>query len=83
LHFALNESIIDKLDNLLIKRYVMAQIKIDKSSLVIAAKKKMKPDRKNVTFRIDVDLYESFKKECERQKVTPTFILEEFFKAFK
>lgn len=60
----------------------MAQVKIDKNALVSAAKKKMRPERKNITFRLNTDLYDAFKKECDKQGVTQTVVLEEFFKVF-
>ena len=59
----------------------MVSIKVNKKALVIAAKEN-KPDRANFTFRLNSDLYEKFKVQCENSKVKPTAVLEAFLREF-
>ncbi len=56
--------------------------KIDSKELVKRIKTKEKPERANVTFRLDSTLMSAFKKACENQKVTPTSVLEELMASF-
>lgn len=59
----------------------MVGLKIDKKALLRAAKED-KPDKSNFTFRLDSELYEKFKTQCEKNKVKPTAVLEAFLKEF-
>lgn len=56
--------------------------KIDPKELLRRVKDKARPDRANVTFRLNTKLMDAFKEACERQKVTPTAVLEEFMESF-
>lgn len=56
--------------------------KIDSKELVKRIKTKEKPERANVTFRLDSALMAAFKKACENQKVTPTSVIEELMASF-
>lgn len=56
--------------------------KIDSKELVKRIKTKEKPERANVTFRLNMALMEAFKKACKEQAVTPTAVIEEYMTAF-
>lgn len=56
--------------------------KIDSKDILKRVKLKDKPERANVTFRLNTKLMEDFKKVCEDQAVTPTAVLEEFMTTF-
>jgi len=56
--------------------------KIDPKALLKRVKDKEKPERANVTFRLNKALMEAFKEACEDQEVTPTAVIEEFMASF-
>lgn len=56
--------------------------KVDSKELLKRVKSKDKPERANVTFRLDTKLMEHFKKVCSGQDVTPTAVIEEFMASF-
>lgn len=45
-------------------------------NLILAEAKKLKPDRKNVTFRLREDLYNSLTEFCQEHDVSSASILE-------
>ena len=59
----------------------MVSIKVNKKALVDAAKEN-KPEKGNVTFRLSKQLYASFEKQCKKEGVKPTAVLEAFLKEF-
>lgn len=56
--------------------------KIDSKELVKRIKTKEKPERANVTFRLNTALMDDFKAACKAQDVTPTAVIEEYMTAF-
>lgn len=55
---------------------------MDSKELLKRVKTKEKPERANVTFRLNTKLMEAFKTVCEKQAVTPTSVLEELMESF-
>lgn len=58
-----------------------ATLKTNKKALIESARGD-RPDKTNYTFRLPTALYEAFKRECEKNKVKPTAIIEAFLKDF-
>lgn len=56
--------------------------KVDSKELIKRIKSKEKPERANVTFRLNTQLMEAFKAVCDKQGVTPTSVLEELMESF-
>jgi len=56
--------------------------KVDSKELLKRVKTKEKPERANVTFRLNTRLMDDFKRVCEAQAVTPTAVFEEFMATF-
>ena len=54
---------------------------MDKKALVEKAKQ-LKPERKNYTFRLKVELYEEFESFCKKNGTKPTALLEEILRSF-
>jgi hypothetical protein len=56
--------------------------KVDSKELLKRVKSREKPERANATFRFHSKLMADFKEVCNKQKVTPTAVLEEFMASF-
>lgn len=56
--------------------------KIEPKELLKRVKSKGKPERANVTFRLNTEIMDAFRTTCEKQDVTPTAVLEEFMESF-
>lgn len=56
--------------------------KINPKELLKRVKSKSRPERANVTFRLNTKVMERFKAECAKQGAVPTAIVEEFMIAF-
>jgi predicted DNA-binding protein len=50
-------------------------VSIKKKDIVLMAKK-MKPERKNVSFRLNGDLYDSLMEFCEKNEVSSANVIE-------
>lgn len=44
--------------------------------------KEMAKEKANITYRLSKTVSDQFKRECERQEVVPSHVLEEFMTAF-